>query len=110
MLLRWLSRLLVWAGPVLVLLVAVISGFLFWTVRSEPGTRWAVQTVVSQLGGQVRGVQVTLWDGVSIQNLDLDLPGLALGTDDAPLQADWPTLRQRRRPLLVVSTRSIHRI
>src|SRR3546814_387867 len=107
MLLRWLRRLLVWAGPVLVLLVAVISGFLFWTVRSEPGTRWAVQTVVSQLGGQVRGVQGTLWEGVSIQNLDLDMPGFSLGIDDAHLQADWPALLQRRLHVVDVSARSI---
>jgi translocation and assembly module TamB len=106
-LLRWFKRLLVWAGPALVLLLAVAGGFLFWTVRSEPGTRWAIDTAVGQLGGQVGGVTGTLWNGVRIQDLKIDQPGVSVAVRGAHLQVDWAALGERRLHVVDVSAESV---
>jgi len=96
-----------WAGPTLVLLVAVVCGFLFWTVRSQSGTSWIVQTAVQQLGGDVQGIRGTLWRGVSVQTLKLDMPAFSLDLAGAHVQVDWPELLERRLHVVDLSAQSI---
>ncbi|NLZ10368.1 MAG: hypothetical protein GX086_03420, partial [Alcaligenaceae bacterium] len=61
-----LGRLALWAGPTLVLLLAVIAGFVYWVVASQPGTRWALETGVRLAGGSALSVQGTIIDGVQV--------------------------------------------
>lgn len=96
-----------WAGPALVLLLVVVSGFLFWTVRSQPGTRWAIGTAISQFGGQVTGITGTLWDGVRIQKLKLEQPDFSIDVKGAHLQVDWPALGKRRLHVVDVSAQLV---
>jgi|TARA_A100001391_G_scaffold78435_2_gene50856 translocation and assembly module TamB len=94
--LRFLRSLLIWLGPVLVLLLAVVAGFGFWVVKSEPGTRWALDLGVGLAGGQVERVQGSLWDGLTVGHIVLDTPAAKVDVRDLELNVDWPALRQRR--------------
>ena len=95
-LLRTLRGLLVWVGPALILLLMVVSGFAWWVLRSEDGTRWALVTVVRQLDGRVSGVQGSIWNNLRIGNLSVSLPGVSVQLDNLHLDARWKSLLQRR--------------
>src|SRR5690606_29547660 len=93
---RWLGRFTMVAGPLLVLLVFVLTAFLMWVVVTAPGTRWALTTAVEALGGEVRGVQGSVWNGARIDDLSLEFPGASIRLEGLELQAEWRDLLERR--------------
>ena len=93
---RWLRRLLIWIGPIIVVLVMVACGFLFWVLNSQPGTRWALTTAAEQLGGEATGVSGTIWRGVYASEFSIVLPDLAIRIKDFHLEADWRELLEWR--------------
>lgn len=95
-LLRFLRSVVVWAGPVLVLFLMVLCGFLFWVITTSPGTRWAVVTAVQALDGRVERIQGSFWDGMTVGTLDLGLPDLELRARELALDVNWRELAQRR--------------
>lgn len=94
--LRWLRRLFIWVGPIVILLVAVSCGFLFWALGTQPGTRWALVTAAEQLDGQVHGIRGTIWRGVNVDELSIALPGVSVRLDGLHLQANWRELLDAR--------------
>lgn len=94
--LRRLGRAALWAGPVLVLLLAVVVGFVYWVVASQPGTRWALETGVRLAGGSVQSVQGTIINGLQISALQVKTPAVNVDLEDLDVQIDWPALRDRR--------------
>lgn len=95
-LLRRLGRLALWTGPTLVLLLAVIAGFVYWVVASQPGTRWALETGVRLAGGSALSVQGTIIDGVQVGALKVSTPAVNIDLADLDIQIDWPALREKR--------------
>ncbi len=95
-LLRLLRRFLIWLGPALVLLLAVILGFAAWVVASEPGTRWALGTAVHYAKGSVGGIEGSLWHGLKIGNLSIDVPNASIRIHDLELEVEWRELLDRR--------------
>ncbi|MGG4773476.1 translocation/assembly module TamB domain-containing protein [Paenalcaligenes sp. Me52] len=89
-------RLVFWVGPIVVMLLLMICGFLYWAVASQPGTQWLLRTAVSFVDGEVRGVRGSLWEGVQIDSLDINIPGTKVAARDAKLQVLWPALLQRK--------------
>lgn len=104
---RWFYRLLIWAGPLLVLLVMVLGGFLYWALGTETGTRWLLVTTARQLDGDARDVQGTVMDGVRIGNLSLALPDVSVQASGFSLRADWPALLRRRLHVMDLSAQSL---
>ncbi|TAM89515.1 MAG: hypothetical protein EPN41_03585, partial [Candidimonas sp.] len=104
---RWLRRIVIWTGPVLVLFLAVVCGFLYWAARSAPGARWVVTTAVEALGGRVDGVTGSLWRGVSLESLTLAGAGFSLRVAGAHLRVDWRDLARRRLHVRDLSAGSI---
>jgi translocation and assembly module TamB len=95
--LRGLIRnVLVWWLPTLLLVFAVAAGALGWVFATQAGTRWLVQTAVAQLGGQVQAVQGSLWRGLRVGRLSIDVSGVAVDATDLAVQLAWPDLLQRR--------------
>ena len=93
---RWLGRLTLVAGPLFVMLVFVLAAFLMWVLVTAPGTRWALTTAVEALDGQVRGVQGSVWNGLQIEDLSLEFPGVAVRLENLELNADWRRLTERQ--------------
>lgn len=93
---RRLRRFLFWLGPVLVMLIAILAGFVYWVVASQPGSRWALETGVGLAGGRVAQVDGTIWDGLRVGELQVDTPAVKIGLADVDLVVDWPALRDRR--------------
>ncbi|HUH88104.1 MAG TPA: hypothetical protein VL003_08625, partial [Pusillimonas sp.] len=89
---RWL---LLWMAPALVLLLALLGGFLVWAVGSEPGTRWALRTAVSQLEGNVSGVRGSIWRGLTVKELRLVVPAADIHIKDLELHVAWRELLDR---------------
>ncbi|MEO6984326.1 MAG: hypothetical protein ABI155_03175, partial [Paralcaligenes sp.] len=95
-LLRWLRRLFIGLGPAAVLLMAVACGFVYWCVATDAGTRWVVQTAVTQLDGQVEDVEGSIWGGVRIGHLNLALPEVAIKAEGLQLHVAWGEFLDRR--------------
>jgi len=91
---RWC---LLWLTPGLVLLLVLICGFVAWVVGSEPGTRWALRTAISQVDGHVGRVDGTIWRGLKVGELSIDLPAADIRINDLELQVEWRDLLDSRR-------------
>ncbi len=96
MVLRWLRRIFIWVGPIVVLLLAVSCGFLFWALGTQAGTRWALVTAAGQLDGQVSGIRGTIWRGVSVGEFSMAMPGVSIELNGLHLQANWRELLDAR--------------
>lgn len=106
MLLRFLRRLVVWIGPLIVLLIMVLAGFAYWVLDTQAGTRWALLTAAEQLDGRAEGISGTIWDGVQIHQLSLDLPTAAVDLQDVYLRASWRELVDTRLHIAELSAAS----
>jgi len=93
---RTLHRITLWTGPTLVLLLAVASGFGFWVLNSESGTRWLITTAARQWDGAASDIHGSIWDGVRVGALRLALPQAAVEARAVVLEIDWRALRQKR--------------
>lgn len=95
--LRGLIRnVLVWWLPTLLLVFAVAAGAAGWVFATQAGARWLVQTAVAQLDGRVQAVQGSLWRGLRVGRLSIDVSGVAVDATDLAVQLAWPDLLQRR--------------
>jgi len=94
--LRCLRSLLLWLGPALILLLAVVCGFVAWCVGTEPGTRWALDTAMRQVQGEARGIQGTIWHGLTVQSLSVKVPVVEIHLESLHLEVDWRELAHRR--------------
>lgn len=80
----------------MVLLILMLCGFLYWALASQPGTQWLLRTAVSFVEGEVRGVRGSIWEGVQLDSLSLNVPGTHVEVRDAKLAVLWPALLQRK--------------
>jgi len=94
----WLRKGFIWLGPVVVLLLALVCGFLYWVVATQAGTRWALHTGVHSQNGTLQGVRGNLWEGVQFERLDLPLPDdMHVQVQQFDLQVDWAQLWHQRQ-------------
>jgi len=106
-LLRGLRRVLVWTGPTLVLLLAVASGFLTWTLTTAQGSRWLLITAVRAVDGQVHEVQGSVLYGLRIGSLALSLPDVSVQARALQLDVNWWALWERRLHIQNLSAQSL---
>lgn len=92
----WLRRFFIWGLPFIVLLLLLIAGFVYWVLASQPGSRWALQTAMPYVQGSAQGIQGTIWKGLSIDRLSLNLPDTHIELEGARLQVAWRELIERR--------------
>lgn len=85
-----------WLLPAVVLLLLLLVAFGTWVVRTEPGSRWALQTGIYWAGGEVRGVNGNFWDGLTVGALHINTPAVRTDIADLQVRFDWPALRDRR--------------
>ncbi|HLU18604.1 MAG TPA: translocation/assembly module TamB domain-containing protein [Pusillimonas sp.] len=91
---RWC---LLWLTPGLVLLLVLVCAFAAWVVGSEPGTRWALRTAISQVDGRIARIDGTIWRGLKVGELSIDLPAADIRINDLELQVQWRDLLDYRR-------------
>jgi len=89
--LRWYLR---WKPIVLTLLIGLCA-FVFWFMGTNPGSRWLLNTVMSQVGGELTNVRGTLWSGIELDRLLIDTPEIKITGKDAVLKVDWLKLFRR---------------
>lgn len=93
----WLRRGLFWLVPIVVLLIALLCGFLYWVLATPAGTRWALHTAVHFQKGQISGIKGSLWHGLEFAQLHLPLPEeIEIDAQGFVLEVDWPKLWQQR--------------
>jgi len=102
-----LRQILVWWLPGLAMLALLASGFLFWLVGSQNGTRLLLTTAAQQLNGQALDVNGSLLRGVSVGKLDLDLGGTRIDISDLHLDVHWRALGDRLLHVRDVSAKSV---
>lgn len=102
-----LRQILVWWLPGLAMLALLASGFLFWLVGSQNGTRLLLTTAAQQLNGQALDVNGSLLRGVSVGKLDLDLGGTRIDISDLHLDVHWRALGDRLLHVRDVSAGSV---
>jgi len=91
-----MARMLIWAGPMLALLLTVACGFLTWTLTTQQGARWLLITVARQFDGEARDVRGSVLQGLRVGSLTLSLPDASVQTRDVRLDVDWRALWERR--------------
>lgn len=89
-------RILLWLGPLFVLFVLTLSGFVYWLLATEAGAQWLVRTAAHQMDGESRGVQGTVWDGIEVAEFNASLPDIDLSFSGLVLKADWKALWNRQ--------------
>lgn len=102
-----LRQILVWWLPGLAMLALLASGFLFWLVGSQNGTRLLLTTAAQQLDGQALDVSGSLLRGVSVGKLDLDVGGTRIDITDLHLDVHWRALGDRLLHVRDVSAGSV---
>lgn len=104
-----MRHLFFWGVPLLVVFLLIVSGFLYWLLATPTGTRWAVNTAAVQFDGESHGVEGSIWHGLSINYLTLNLPNqLFVHVDQAEIKVDWKQLWERQT--LHVSTLSVEQV
>ncbi len=103
----WLRRFLLWGIPLLVLALMLLSGFIYWVVASQPGSRWAVQTAMPYVQGSAQGVQGTIWSGLRIERLILNVPDTHIEVSGARLFVEWRELLDRRLHVREISAQQL---
>ncbi|WP_417224697.1 hypothetical protein, partial [Achromobacter spanius] len=97
MLRKFLRQVLVWWLPGVAMLLLLASGFLFWLVGSQNGTRLLLTTAAQQLDGQALDVHGSLLRGVTVGKLDLDVGGgTHIDVTELHLRVNWRALGERR--------------
>ncbi|MGO3122793.1 MAG: translocation/assembly module TamB domain-containing protein [Advenella sp.] len=89
--LRWYLR---WKPIVLTILIGLCA-FVFWFMGTNPGSRWLLNTVISQVGGELHNVRGTLWSGIELERLLIDTPEIKITGRQAVLKVDWLKLFKR---------------
>lgn len=105
---KFLRQVLVWWLPGLAMLAVLASGFLFWLVGSQNGTRLLLTTAAQQLNGQALDVNGSILRGVSVGKLTLDVGGTYLDITDLNLDVNWRALGDRLVHVRDVSAGSVH--
>ena len=100
---RWLGRFTMVAGPLFVMLVFALAAFLMWVLVTGPGTRWALTTAVEALDGRIQGVEGSVWNGLQVEDLSLEFPGVAMRLEHVELRADWRRLTERHLHVNTIS-------
>ncbi|PJX21109.1 hypothetical protein CAP48_17540 [Advenella sp. S44] len=83
-----------WKSIVLTLLIGLCA-FVFWFMGTNPGSRWLLNTVISQVGGELSNVRGTLWSGIELDRLLIDTPEIKITGKEAVLKVDWLKLFKR---------------
>ena len=89
--LRWYLR---WK-PILLTVLIALCAFVFWFMGTNPGSRWLLNTVMSQVGGELTNVRGTLWSGIALDKLLIDTPEIKITGKEAVLKVDWLKLFKR---------------
>ncbi|AFK63858.1 hypothetical protein TKWG_20620 [Advenella kashmirensis WT001] len=89
--LRWYLR---WKPIVLTILIGLCA-FVFWFMGTNPGSRWLLNTVIGQVGGELHNVRGTLWSGIELERLLIDTPEIKITGREAVLKVDWLKLFKR---------------
>lgn len=103
-----LRQILVWWLPGLAMLALLASGFVFWLVGSQNGTRLLLTTAAQQLNGQALDVKGSLLRGVTVGKLNLDVSGTYIDITDLHLDVHWRALGDRLLHVRDVSAGSVH--
>ncbi|HRL21277.1 MAG TPA: translocation/assembly module TamB domain-containing protein, partial [Alcaligenes sp.] len=104
---RWFRRFALWGIPFVVMALLLVCGFVYWALATQAGTRWALDTALPYAGGQAQGVSGSVWDGLSIDNLTLELPDTHVGIEGLRVQVNWRELLERRLHVLELSARTV---
>lgn len=80
----------------MVLILAAASGLVYWSLATEAGTRWTLQTAARQLDAEVGGVRGTIWDGVRIEHVAIQTPDFVLALQNFHLEVSWNELIDHR--------------
>ncbi len=104
---RWFRRFALWGIPFVVTALLLICGFVYWVLASEAGTRWAVRTALPYANGSAEGVRGSVWHGLTVDRLVLDLPDTHVDIERLHLQARWKELLERRLHVVELSAHKV---
>lgn len=74
------------------MLLLVVSGFVYWALTTTAGARLALTAGLQPLGGQVADVRGSIWQGLAVGHLSLPLDAAVIDASDLRLQVNWEAL------------------
>lgn len=104
---RGLRRFALWGIPFIVLVLLLLGSFLYWIVASQAGTRWVLHTALPYAHGTATGVRGTLWSGLTVEHLSVNLPDTQLDVSSLELRVNWRELLERRLHVLALTAEGV---
>ncbi|MFV9474847.1 translocation/assembly module TamB domain-containing protein [Advenella sp. RU8] len=74
----------------------LLASFLFWALGTGAGSQWTLRNVLAQVGGEIAGVEGTIWRGLKLERLVIDTPEVSVVAANARVQVKWLELFNRR--------------
>lgn len=73
-------------------LIVLLFAFLAWVVGTNSGSRWVLSTALDEIGGKISNLEGTIWSGLKLQSLQINMDSINLIAKDVDLQVEWPDL------------------
>ena len=77
---------------ILILLFSVLA----FLVGTQSGSRWLLNTVMSQINGRMVQIEGTIWSGIRSKELEVTTPALKIVANDNALAVNWLSLLRAR--------------
>lgn len=92
-----------WLRLVAFILILLLS-ILAFLVGTQPGSRWLLNTVMSQINGRMTQIEGTIWSGITSKELEVTTPALKIIAKDNALSVNWLSLLRARLQVVHLMT------
>ena len=92
-----------WLRLVAFVLILLFTALAF-LVGTQSGSRWLLNTVMSQINGRMVQIEGTIWSGIRSKELEINTPAVKIVAQDNALAVNWLSLFRARLHVVHIMT------
>ena len=92
-----------WLRLLAFILILLFSTLAF-LVGTQSGSRWLLNTVMSQINGRMVQIEGTIWTGITSKELEVTTPAVKVIAKDNALRVHWLSLLRARLQVVRLMT------
>lgn len=92
-----------WLRLVAFVLILLFTALAF-LVGTQSGSRWLLNTVMSQINGRMVQIEGTIWSGIRSKELEINTPAVKIVAQDNALAVNWLSLLRARLHVVHIMT------
>lgn len=77
-------------------ILILLLGSMAFLVGTQSGSRWLLNTVMSQINGRMLQIEGTIWSGIRTKELEVTTPAIKIVAEDSDLAINWLSLLRAR--------------